>query len=233
MTGATNASRRRILLLILLCAGLLAAGLLFIASPDLAGLEAAIARMGALQTAHPWQVAAGFVVAQALLTGANLPATAITLLAGGALFGTGTGILLCSLGTTGGALIALFWSRYLFRSWAERRFASFLDRVNHGLETEGHYFLFAARMIPVIPFWVINPVMGLTRYPVLPYCLVTLLGMLPVVSVYVNAGARLAEVRSLDDVMSPLLLLSLAAVGVVPLLLHLGVRALRGRHQAG
>ncbi len=229
MAGALNPARRRGIVLALVGAGLLAAVLLFLASPGLAGLEAAVAQLRAVQAAHPWQVAAGFVLAQALLTGANLPATALTLLAGGALFGTGPGIVLCSLGTTAGALIALFWARYLFRSWAERRFAPVLERVNHGLETEGHYFLFAARMIPVIPFWVINPVMGLTRYGVLPYWLITQLGMLPIIGVYVNAGARLAEISTLEDVMSPVLLASLAAVGIVPLLLHLGLRALRGR----
>jgi uncharacterized membrane protein YdjX (TVP38/TMEM64 family) len=49
---------------------------------------------------------------------------------------------------------------------------------------------------------------------------VSLLGMLPGTFLYVNAGTELSRLHSPADVLSPTLLISLALLGVVPLLLR-------------
>jgi uncharacterized membrane protein YdjX (TVP38/TMEM64 family) len=92
------------------------------------------------------------------------------------------------------------------------------------VERDGAYYLLTLRLVPAFPFFVVNLVMGLTPLRVGTFAWVSLLGMLPGTFLYVNAGTELGRVASPRDVLSAGLLVSLALLGVVPLLLRLLVR---------
>jgi len=85
------------------------------------------------------------------------------------------------------------------------------------------------RLVPVIPFFIINLVMGLTLIRTRTFYWVTQLGMLAGILIYVNAGTELAEVDSPGDVLSPGLLGSLALLGVFPILTRKGLDWIRRR----
>ena len=148
----------------------------------------------------------------------SIPGAAILTLAGGAVFGVLTGAILVSLASTIGATLAFLATRYLFRDSVERRFGDRLAQINKNLARDGAYYLFTLRLVPVFPFFLVNLLMGLTKFPLFTFAWVSQIGMLPATIVYVNAGTRLAELTSLAGILSPKLLLSFAAIGVLPIL---------------
>jgi pyruvate/2-oxoglutarate dehydrogenase complex dihydrolipoamide dehydrogenase (E3) component len=80
--------------------------------------------------------------------------------------------------------------------------------------------LFGLRLLPVVPFFMINLVMGLSGLRSWTFYWVSQLGMLAGTAVYVNAGTQLATLKSLSDVASAPLLGALAMLGVFPLLVR-------------
>src|SRR5207302_5821473 len=108
-------------------------------------------------------------------------------------------------------------SRYVLRDWVQRRFGDRLEPVNRGVEKDGGYYLFALRLVPVVPFFLINLGMGLTPMRVTTFAAVSWLGMLLGTFLYVNAGTELATLDSLADLLSWKVLGSLALLGLTPL----------------
>lgn len=161
-------------------------------------------------------VLAGFFAIYVAVTAASLPGAAILTLAAGALFGLVTGTILVSFASTLGATLAFLSSRYVLRDSIEARFGDRLKAINQGLERDGAFYLFSLRMIPVVPFFVINLVMGLTRIKTLTYVWVSQIGMLLGTIVYVNAGRQLAQIDSLSGIVSPGVLGSFALLGIAP-----------------
>jgi uncharacterized membrane protein YdjX (TVP38/TMEM64 family) len=74
------------------------------------------------------------------------------------------------------------------------------------------------RLIPVIPFWLINLLMGLTKMPIRRFYWVSQIGMLAGTIVYVNAGKELAKIESLSGILSPSLIFSFILLGLFPLI---------------
>jgi uncharacterized membrane protein YdjX (TVP38/TMEM64 family) len=114
----------------------------------------------------------------------------------------------------------------------QEKLAGRLRTVNDGIEKEGAFYLFTLRLIPVFPFWIINLVMGLTRMPLRTFYWVSQVGMLPGTIVYVNAGRELAKVESLSAILSPGLILSLAALGLFPIAARKSVALYKSRKDA-
>ena len=110
------------------------------------------------------------------------------------------------------------FSRYVLHDPIQRRFADQLTNINKGVEKEGAFYLFALRMIPIIPFWTLNLLIGLTPIDVRRFVVATLTGMLPIISVLVHFGTQIRAVDSFSirALFTPGLLLSLALVGVMP-----------------
>ncbi|NNG01111.1 MAG: FAD-dependent oxidoreductase [Desulfobacteraceae bacterium] len=148
----------------------------------------------------------------------SLPGAAVMTLAGGALFGLGTGLVLVSFASSVGATLAFLVSRFLLHDMVQRKYGDKLTAINEGVQKEGAFYLFSLRLVPVFPFFVINLLMGLTPMRVLVFYLVSQLGMLPGTVVYVNAGTQLAGIASLHNILSPGLIFSFVLLGVFPLL---------------
>ncbi len=96
------------------------------------------------------------------VTALSLPGATVMTLAGGAVFGLATGLLLISFASTIGATLAFVISRFVLRDTVQSRFRDKLKAINAGVEKEGDFYLFTLRLIPLFPFFVINLVMGLT-----------------------------------------------------------------------
>ena len=166
---------------------------------------------------RPLASAAGYFAAYVAVTGLGLPGAAVLTVAGGALFGFAQGVVLASFASTCGAVLSCLSARYILRGWVQARFGSRLAAVNEGIKREGAFYLFTMRLIPALPFWAINLLMGLTPMPVRTYAWVSQLGMLPATVVFIYAGTRLALVDSLADVLSPGLIAAFALLGLFPL----------------
>jgi uncharacterized membrane protein YdjX (TVP38/TMEM64 family) len=159
-----------------------------------------------------------YMLIYVLVTSLSLPGAAIMTLAGGALFGLVTGTIIVSFASTFGATLACAVSRFVLRDWVQTKFGEKLKTVNEGIKNEGAFYLFTVRLIPVIPFWLINLVMGLTTMRLITFYWVSQLGMLAGTIVYVNAGRELGKIESLSGILSPSLILSFVLLGVFPLI---------------
>lgn len=141
----------------------------------------------------------GFYVAVSAL---SLPGAAVMTLAAGALFGLSTGVVLVSFASSAGATLAFLAARWLLRDTVQRRMGDRLETVRRGIERDGGFYLFSMRLVPAIPFFLINLAMGLTPIRAWTFYWVSQLGMLPGTFVYVNAGTQLADMQSLQGLLS-------------------------------
>lgn len=173
---------------------------------------------GAQQTYqdNPVLVIAIFFAVYVLVAAASLPGAALLTLAAGGLFGFVTGTIVVSFASTLGATVNFLAARTVLREFFESKFGDWLKGINNGLERDGAFYLFTLRMVPAVPFFVINPVMGLTRIKTWTYVWVSQLGMLTGTAVYVNAGTALSTLESPAGILTPPILISFALLGIAP-----------------
>jgi pyruvate/2-oxoglutarate dehydrogenase complex dihydrolipoamide dehydrogenase (E3) component/uncharacterized membrane protein YdjX (TVP38/TMEM64 family) len=181
-------------------------------------LKASQASFAQWHAQQPLTVAALYFGVYVVATALSFPGATIITLAGGAVFGFWPGLLIVSFASTLGATLAFWASRFVLRDWVEARFGQRLADIHAGVEKEGAFYLFSLRLIPVVPFVLINLLMGLTRMKTWTYYWVSQLGMLAGTAVYVNAGTQLGQLDSVRGILSPALLGSFVLLGLFPLL---------------
>jgi pyruvate/2-oxoglutarate dehydrogenase complex dihydrolipoamide dehydrogenase (E3) component/uncharacterized membrane protein YdjX (TVP38/TMEM64 family) len=165
-------------------------------------LKASREQFQAFYTGHPLLVLGAFFAVYVAVTGLSLPGAAVMTIAAGALFGLATGTVLVSFASTIGATLAFLAARWLFRDSVRRRLGKRLARINEGVERDGVFYLFSLRLVPAIPFFLINIAMALTPLRTWTFYWVSQLGMLPGTLVYVNAGTQLAELERVSGLLS-------------------------------
>src|SRR5262245_28509912 len=168
--------------------------------------------------AHPLRTAAVYFAVYVAVTGLSLPGAAIMTLVDGVIFGLLWGTVIVSFASTIGATLAFLASRYLFRDAIQAKLGDKLTAINRGVEKEGAFYLFALRLVPAFPFFVINLVMGLTPMKTRTFYWVSQIGMLAGTLVYVNAGTQIAQVSSPAGLASPALIGSFVLLGIFPLI---------------
>jgi pyruvate/2-oxoglutarate dehydrogenase complex dihydrolipoamide dehydrogenase (E3) component/uncharacterized membrane protein YdjX (TVP38/TMEM64 family) len=208
---------RRLVILVVVLA--LAVALYQLGLKDFLTLDAIKASQGSFAQSYadnPVLVIGIFFLVYLVSTAFSLPGAALLTLLGGALFGVVTGTIVVSFASTIGATLAFLGSRFFLRDWVQGKFGDRLKAINEGVAKDGAFYLFSLRLIPVVPFFVINLAMGLTPIRARTFYWVSQLGMFLGTLVYVNAGTQLAQINSLGDIASPGLLASFAALGLFP-----------------
>ena len=180
-------------------------------------MQSRLASLQAFRDENFAVTAAIYFVFYVVATGISIPGAILLTLLGGAIFGLWWGTLLVSFASSIGATGAFLASRLLLRDWVQRRFGEYLAPINKGIAKDGAFYLFSLRMVPLVPFFVVNLLMGLTSISVPAYYIASQVGMFVSTLVYVNAGAELAQITSLSGLVSPSVLLSFTLLGVVPL----------------
>ncbi|PIE43307.1 MAG: pyridine nucleotide-disulfide oxidoreductase [Gammaproteobacteria bacterium] len=169
-----------------------------------------------------------FFLAYVAVTALSLPGATIMTLLAGALFGMVTGVIIVSFASTLGATLAFLVSRYLLRDSISARYPDKLKAIDEGIEKEGSLYLFALRLVPLFPFFVINLLMGVTRFRTITFAWVSQLGMLAGTIVYVYAGTQLGQLDSLSGILSPGLLFAFVLLGIFPMLAKKVMDRIRG-----
>jgi len=157
-----------------------------------------------------------------LATGLSLPGASVLTLAYAWYFGFVRGMVVVSFASTGGATVAFVLSRYFLRETIQSRFGDKLVSFNEALQREGAFYLFTLRLIPAVPFFVINVVMGLTPLKTSTYWWVSQVGMLPGTVVYVYAGSQFPDLQTLAEkggsgILTPQLILAFVLLGIFPI----------------
>ncbi len=192
-------------------------------------LQQSQARFADLREQQPLALAAGYFLVYVAVTALSLPGATIVTLAGGAIFGLGWGLLIVSFASSIGATLAFLTARFLLRDSVQSRFGQRLAEVDKGIQKDGAFYLFTLRLIPVVPFFVINLLMGLTNMKAWTFYWVSQLGMLAGTAVYVNAGTQLGQLTSLQGIVSPGLLGSFVLLGLFPLIARRVLEAVQQR----
>jgi uncharacterized membrane protein YdjX (TVP38/TMEM64 family)/rhodanese-related sulfurtransferase len=144
-------------------------------------------------------------------------------LTGGVLFGPVWGTILNLAGATLGATAAFLIARYVASDWVQRKAGARLERLVKGVEAEGWRFVAFTRLVPLIPFNLLNYALGLTRIPIVAYMPASLICMVPGTLAYTWLGyaGREAAAGNQAAIRYGLMGLALlAAIAFVPRLLH-------------
>ena len=92
--------------------------------------------------------------------------------------------------------------------------------------------MIALRLAPVIPFFILNWLVGLTHVRVWPFFWTSVVGMIAATAAYVNAGTQLSQINSFESIFTFEIIASLIALALLPLLLRWCVRYLERRAAA-
>lgn len=192
-------------------------------------LKEASADLAERRDEAPGAFAAAFFGLYVVVAALPIPGALILTLAAGALFGLARGALLVSFASSLGATLAFLASRYLLRDLVQQRYGVWLKAVNQNFAREGALYLFALRLVPLFPFFMVNTLMGLTPLRTGLYYLVSQVGMIPGTLAYVNAGTQLALIDRPSDVLSLRVFGSFLLLAAVPFIGRALVAALRRR----
>jgi uncharacterized membrane protein YdjX (TVP38/TMEM64 family) len=211
-------SRSRLAVALILAAALLA----FIAAGvqqhlSFENIEAQQDALESWRRSYPWQTALGFFALFVVFTAASLPGAMLLTLLGGAVFGFGWGTLIASFGAALGSTIAFLGARFVFRDWVRARFGPRLEGIARGVADQRGFRLFTLRLIPGVPYFLINLAMAVSPIGVWTFYWVSQLAMLPSTVLYANAGTQLARLESPRDVLSWQLIGALVLLGLFPL----------------
>ena len=230
--GAGGSARARLAVLLAVAAVAVAAYLRFGDALSLAAIAEQEAALREYQQDHPWLVYGAAFLVYVAVTGLSLPGAAVLTLVFGWYFDFLRAVVLVSFASTTGASLAFLLSRYVFRDAVQSRFGDRLRAFNEALARDGAVYLFTLRLIPAVPFFVINLVMGLTPLRAATFWWVSQVGMLPGTAVYVYAGSAVPDLqllaeRGLGGIVSPQVLAAFVLLGVFPLLVKTIMRRFR------
>lgn len=123
----------------------------------------------------------------------------ILTVAAGYLYGWLAGTLLVSLASLLGAIAAFQVGRTLAHDWVAHKARDFprFNALNKAIRSKGFTVVFLTRVSIVFPYNLLNYLYGLTHVRLAEYALATWLGMLPVIALYVFAGATAEDVVAL------------------------------------
>ncbi|MEQ9410253.1 MAG: TVP38/TMEM64 family protein [Fuerstiella sp.] len=199
---------------------------------SLQSLASKEAELRQYQIQHPMLVYGLAFLVYVAVTGLSLPGATVLTLVFGWYFGFLRAFVLVSFASTTGATVAFLLSRYLLRDVIQNRFGDRLASFNESLRREGAFYLFTLRLIPAVPFFVINVVMGLTPIRTSTYWWVSQVGMLPGTAVYVYAGAQFPDLQTLADkggsgILTPQLIAAFVLLGLFPLVVKQIMKRIR------
>lgn len=173
--------------------------------PTATQLRSHFAGLGA---AAPLLVAALY----ALATLSPLPKSVFTL-ADGAVFGFTGGLLVVLAGALAGAVLAFYLARALGRDGVHRLIGVRADRFDEHLARRGFLTVLLARLIPIVPFTIVNYIASLTAIRVRVFVAATAIGILPATTAYVALGAYGSQPGTWPFVVAVAALVALTAIG--------------------
>ena len=146
---------------------------------------------------------------------------ALLALVGGLLFGLWYGSLYTFLGAVINCTLMFFLSRYVGReavaSLLEKKLSPLWQQRLKSLDhTGGFLLLIILRLIPAVPYNLINYAFGLTAMPFRTYLLASAIGIIPGTLAFINIGDKALDVGSPDFwIALGLLLLLLLITGIL------------------
>ena len=128
-----------------------------------------------------------FILAYAGLVAVSIPGSWLFTLAGGFLFGPWLGTAYALIGATTGATLVFLAARAGLAGLAARA-GPWVRRFEAGFRRNPLNYLLVLRLIPIVPFWLINLVAGAIGLRLRVFVVGTFVGMIPVSFIYASLG---------------------------------------------
>ena len=164
-----------------------------------------------------------FVCIFALVVGTGFPGSAVLTLFAGYLFGVFEGGMYALIGSIVGATISFLLFRYVFRGTVTAWYGKRIKQFKTQMSTHGVSYLLMLHFVTVVPYFVINALAALSDISLLTFVWTTIVGSMPIISVYAFAGRQLSYIQSLGDIFSPTIILAfvlLIALACMPIILR-------------
>lgn len=152
-----------------------------------------------------------YVVLYVVATILILPSTALNLTAG-AFFGPWVGTVWASCGAVVAAIATFGFTRIWGRRWVSQHLATSWQTMDQEIQRGGVTYIFALRLLPIIPYGLVNFTAGLTSIRFRDYLIGTLLGTVPGILPFVMLGSYGFKALSSGEWLPVALSLSLAAL---------------------
>lgn len=144
-----------------------------------------------------------FIAAYILNTVILLPPIAVLSLSAGLIFGKVWGSIYLLAGAAAGTSCTFLISRYLGRDYVKGKLGGRLKDLDEHLGRNGFLSVLFLRLVPVVPYEVMNYGCGLTGITFRSYAAATFIGSIPWVIVLSFYGDRIGELGSLREIFSP------------------------------
>jgi uncharacterized membrane protein YdjX (TVP38/TMEM64 family) len=174
------------ILLTIICIVATGIGIYLLGGIDQAQLQAWLRRMGI------WAPIL-YIVFYTVGTILVLPSTPLNL-SGGALFGVWWGTLWTSLAALIAAIVAFAFTRTVGQAYMARKLAGRWEAIDAEMRQGGLFYMFAIRLLPIIPYGIVNFAAGLTSIHFRDYFVGTFLGTVPGILPFVMMGAGVQAV---------------------------------------
>lgn len=186
-------------------------------------LAARRASLAGFVAASPVLAVLAYVGIYLLVVALSLPGAVVMTLAGGFLFGPWLGAAAAVVGAGLGACALFLAARYALAAALAAKAGPLLGKVRDGLARDGFWYLLSLRLIPVVPFWLVNLAPALAGMRLAPFAAATFLGIIPGTAVFAGIGAGLGQVfeaggrPDLSVIFSPGILLPLLGLAALSL----------------
>ena len=144
-----------------------------------------------------------YIALYTLATILVLPSTVLNL-TGGAIFGPWLGTLWASIAAVIAAVVAFTFTRTVGRDLVAEKLATRWQSMDAEVRQGGLFYMFAIRLLPIIPYGLVNFAAGLTSIRFQDYLLGTILGTVPGILPFVLIGSSGLRAMKTGDVL-PLL----------------------------
>lgn len=152
-----------------------------------------------------------YIILYTISTILLLPSTALNL-TGGAIFGPWWGTLWTGIAAIVAAVIAFIFTRTVGREAVAKRLAGRWEAMDAEIRQGGLFYMFAIRLLPIIPYGLVNFAAGLTSVTFKDYLLGTALGTVPGVLPFVMLGSSGLKALRTGDMLPLLGALSLTGL---------------------
>jgi len=156
-----------------------------------------------------------YIIAYALNTISIVPPIAPLSLTAGLAFGEIWGALFLMTGAMIGTTITFIISRFFGRGFIEKILKGKFRNLDEKLEKNGFMTVLFFRVVPLVPYEVLNYACGLSKIKFKDYLLATFLGLIPGVIVSAFFGGSLGEIKTFKDVFAPKFLVAIGLMAII------------------
>jgi uncharacterized membrane protein YdjX (TVP38/TMEM64 family) len=149
-------------------------------------------------TQHGWWAPLLYVLVYMAATFFLLPSTPLNLL-GGAVFGVYWGTVWTTSGAILAAVLCFWFSRTWGRNFVQQQFSGRWQQLDREIAEGGLFYMIAVRLLPLLPYGLVNFGAGVSGVKFKDYLLGTMIGTTPGLLPFILMGDGLTDLRRGDS----------------------------------